>query len=119
MYKVVIYILMFLIAVFVFVMQRLDIRLPYLINNYVNDFLYIPLVLGGIEFIIRILKKDNSFKLPLRFIIFLALSYSIYFEFYLPKVNLRYTADWIDVILYFISGITFYYFTKKKTTIKY
>ncbi|MEC5165328.1 membrane protease YdiL (CAAX protease family) [Flavobacterium sp. PL11] len=118
MYQVVIYIIMFLIALVVFVMQHLHIPLPYLINNYLNDFLYIPLVLGGTEFIIRNLKKDASFKLPLEFIVFLSCSYSIYFEFYLPKINLRYTADWIDVILYFISGVIFYFFTKKPRAVK-
>ena len=100
---------MFFIALTIYIMQRLQLPLPAIINNYGNDLLYVPLVLGAIEFIIRRLKKDSSFKLPLGFVIFLACSYSFYFEYYLPKINPRYTADWIDVILYFVSGTAYFF----------
>ena len=100
---------MFFIALTIYIMQRLQFPLPTIINNYLNDLLYIPLVLGTIEFIIRRLKKDSSFKLPLGFVVFLACSYSFYFEYYLPKVNSRYTADWIDVTLYFLGGIAYFF----------
>lgn len=98
-------------------MQRLKIPLPALVNNYTNDLLYLPLVLGAIEFIIRRLKKDASFTLPLGFVIFLSCSYSFYFEYYLPKINLRYTGDWIDVILYFVGGIAFFFVGRTKRKI--
>ena len=100
---------MFFIALTIYIMQRLQIPLPAIINNYLNDLLYIPLVIGAIEFIIRRVKKESSFILPLGFIFFLACSYSLYFEYYLPKINPRYTADWIDVILYFLGGIAYFF----------
>ena len=100
---------MFFIALTIYIMQRLQFPLPTILNSYLNDLLYIPLVLGGIEFLIRRLKKDSSFKLPLGFVIFLAVSYSFYFEYYLPKINPRYTADWNDIILYFVSGIAYFF----------
>ena len=100
---------MFFIALTIYIMQRLQFPLPTILNSYLNDLLYIPLVLGGIEFLIRRLKKDSSFKLPLGFVIFLAISYSIYFEYYLPKINPRYTADWIDLILYFVGAIAYFF----------
>lgn len=100
---------MVFIALAIYIMQRLQLPLPTIINNYVNDLLYIPLVLGAIEFVIRRLKKDSSFKLPFGFVIFLAISYSFYFEYFLPKVNSRYTGDWIDVILYFAGGFVYFF----------
>jgi hypothetical protein len=83
--------------------------LPTIINNYVNDLLYLPLVLGLIEFVIRKFKKDSLFKLPIAFVVFLASFYSFYFEYYLPGINPRYTADWIDVVLYFLGGFAYFF----------
>lgn len=100
---------MFGIALLIYTMQRLNYPLPPIINNYVNDLLCLPLLLATMEFIIKRLKKDKYFKFPIGFVIFLASYYSIYFEYYLPTVNTRYTADWIDVILYFAGGLTFYF----------
>ena len=105
----VVYILMLMIALSIYIMQRLSVPLPFLINNYVNDLLCLPLLLGAMTFVIRLLKKDNSFKFSIGFVVFLACYYSFYFEYYLPKVNPRYTADWIDVILYFSGGFAFFF----------
>lgn len=114
MFRKVLYIIIFITAVSIYTMQQFHLSLPTLVNNYANDLLYLPLVLGVIEFIIRRLKKDRSFKLPLGFVIFLASFYSFYFEYYLPKVNLRYTADWIDVMLYFVGGFAFFFIGNEK-----
>ena len=114
MFRTVLYMIMFLTAVTIYSMQRLNVSLPNLVDNYANDLLYLPLVLGAIEFLIRRLKKDPSFKLPLGFVVFLASFYSFYFEYFLPKINSRYTADWIDVLLYFLGGFAFFFIGKKK-----
>lgn len=114
----VVYIITFLIALTVYVLQRLMVPLPTIINNYVNDLLYLPLVLGLIEFVIRKFKKDSLFKLPIAFVVFLASFYSFYFEYYLPGINPRYTADWIDVVLYFLGGFA-YFFSEKRDNRKF
>lgn len=106
MHKIV-YFLMCIIACTIYSMQRLNLSVPSLINNYVNDFLCLPILLGVISFVIRRLKNDYSFRLPFLFVIILASYYSFYFEQYLPRFNSRYTADWIDVILYFLGGFAF------------
>ena len=92
----------------IYSMQRLNVPLPTFVNNYVNDFLCLPLVLGALTFIIRYFKNDEDFKFPLLFVLLLASYYSVYFEYYLPKLNPRYTADWIDVVLYFASSVVFF-----------
>jgi hypothetical protein len=107
-----IYVNISFVACCIYIIQRLEFELPAIINNYVNDFLCLPIILGGISYCIRRLKKEAFFKLPLFFIIGLASYYSFYFEYYLPGFNPRYTGDWIDVILYFLSSIIFF-FTEK------
>ena len=114
MFRKMLYFTMVFIALTIYTMQRLNLSLPTIVTNYANDLLYLPLVLGAIEFIIRQLKKDSSFGLPLGFVIFLAISYSIFFEYYLPKVNSRYTADWIDVFLYLVGGIGYFFIGNKR-----
>lgn len=100
------------IAIGIYLMQKAEIHLPEFLNNYLNDLLCLPLVLGGISFAIRRLKKDASFKFPLFSILLMATYYSIYFEYYLPNNNQRYTSDWIDVFLYFSGAIGFYCYEK-------
>lgn len=100
-------------------MQKLNIQLPKLINNYANDLLCLPLVLGALTFMIRHFKKDDYFTFPLAFVLILATYYSVYFEYYLPKVNPRYTSDWIDVVLYFASAVAFFLFQSQKKEVSY
>lgn len=114
MYNRIVYLILLLVALIIYSRQRMGLPLPVFINNYVNDLLCFPLLLGAMTFGIRFLKKDTSFAFPAGFIVLLASYYSFYFEFYLPKVNTRYTSDWIDVFLYFIGGLVYYYFMKKK-----
>lgn len=113
----ILYLYMAFVGFSVYVLQRFEIPLPWLINNYLNDLLCMPLVLGALTFIIRWLKKDLFFKFPLFFVLFMAGYYSFYFEYYLPKVNVRYTSDWMDVFLYFIGSVGFYYFQKKEAVV--
>lgn len=114
----ILYLLLVLIAMIIYVLQRFEVALPPVINNYLNDLLCMPIVLGAVTFVIRNLKKDKTYQLSLFFVLFMAGYYSFYFEYYLPKVNVRYTADWIDVVLYFMGSIGFYYFQKRSNTTK-
>jgi len=114
MFRVVIYIGMFVTALAIYVLQRFSLPLPSVLNNYANDLFCLPLLLGAMEFTIRHLKKDKDFKFPVGFVILLASCYSFYFEYYLPSFNQRYTADWADVILYFLGGLLFYFSENKK-----
>jgi len=108
----ILYFIMLVIAASIYSSQKLAIPLPLLVNNYLNDLLCIPLVLGALIFIIRKLKHDPRFTLPFGFIFILSSYYAIFFEYYLPKINIRYTSDWIDVLLYFLGGILFYLFQR-------
>lgn len=109
-----VYCILSIIAITVYFLKQNGYQLPMLIHNYLNDLLCLPLVLGIITYIIRFLKKDAQFKLPLGFVICLATYYAVYFEFYQPKINSRYTSDWIDVLLYFIGGFSYFFVTRFK-----
>lgn len=90
------------------------IDLPNFIQFYINDFLIIPIVLTCCLFLIRKLKRDITFQISLLNILYLSLLYSIIFEYWLPKFHDRYTSDFIDVVLYFLSGMVFYFLQKEK-----
>ncbi|GGF71362.1 hypothetical protein SAMN05444281_1898 [Wenyingzhuangia marina] len=113
-----IYFVLVIIALTVYSLKQHGYQLPLFINNFLNDLLCLPIVLGIITRVIQFLKKDSEFKLPIGFIICLATYYSIYFEYYQPRVNNRYTSDWIDVLLYFIGGFSYFFISRYKTNKK-
>jgi hypothetical protein len=58
-------------------------------------------------------KNDKKYQISLLIILYLCTLYAILFEFYFPKILERYTSDWIDVCLYFASGMVFYFLQKR------
>ncbi len=98
---------------FIYLAQQFEITLPKIVNNYVNDFLILPIVLTICLFILRWSRGDKSYTIPLGVIIYICAFYGVIFEYLLPKFHPRYTADFIDVFLYFISGVVFYFLQKK------
>lgn len=97
----------------VYICEKFEILLPKFIRFYVNDFLIIPIVLYSSLFVIRILKNDKNLQLTLLQILYVCTLYVVIFEYWLPKFHPRYTSDFIDVCLYFFSGILFYFLQKK------
>ncbi|MCR9181876.1 MAG: hypothetical protein NXH73_03025 [Flavobacteriaceae bacterium] len=92
----------------VYLMQYLSIQLPELINNYYNNLLCMPLVLTTCLIVLQFIKKNNRLTIPIFAIASVTLYYILYFEWYLPNVNKRYTSDPIDGVLYVIGAIGFY-----------
>lgn len=88
--------------------------LPRIIRFYVNDFLIIPIVLTVLLYVVREAQNNRQKTISLFNILYLCLLYSLLFEFWLPKFHERYTYDIIDVCLYFLSGILFYFLQKEK-----
>jgi hypothetical protein len=99
----------------IYVLQKLSVSLPSIINNYVNDFLIIPIILTPSLYLLRWTRNNKNYVLPLSIILYLCALYSIFFEWYLPQVLERYTTDIIDVFLYFTGGIVFYALQKHAT----
>lgn len=101
------FIVMILIVTPVYVLQRIGVILPRLVNNYLNDLLSIPLTLCLILTILK-WRKGNHYLLPISMISIVVLYYSFYFEYYLPQYQPRYTADYLDILCYVLGGFLFY-----------
>ena len=99
---------------FIYTAQQLKIALPKIVNNYINDFLILPIVLTVCLFILRWSRRNKSYTIPIGVIIYICVFYGVFFEYLLPKFHPRYTADFIDAFLYFLGGIVFYFLQKKK-----
>ncbi|WP_435262183.1 hypothetical protein [Tenacibaculum sp. nBUS_03] len=97
----------------VYIASQDGMSLPRIIRFYVNDFLIIPIVLSICLYVLRWSRGNKRYRVPFWIILYISLFYAIVFEYFLPQANERYTADIIDVFLYFISGILFYYLQKR------
>ncbi len=97
-----------IIGITIYILQKLEISLPTIINNYVNDFLIVPIVLLLSLFVSRKLRNNNKYKFSVGIILYICILYALIFEYYLPKSNPRYTSDIIDVGLYFLGGFVFW-----------
>lgn len=95
-------------------LQYLQIAYPKWIQFYVNDFLCMPVVLTICLSVVHFIKKDYSIRLSLFTVLSLAAIYSVYFEGYLPEEKERYTADILDVVMYFSGSLLFYFLQFKK-----
>ena len=104
----------FIIGTLIYTLQYFNIQLPKIIHNYLNDFLIIPIVLFACLLFLRWTRNDKNFTLSLAIIIYVCFMYSILFEFVFPKYLTRYTSDFIDVLLYFLSGIVFFILQNKQ-----
>lgn len=107
-----IYLLMYFFALTIYVCQKIPISLPSFINNYANDLLCTPIVMSIIAFVIKKIKKEPTFTISIYLIALVVIYYSVYFEWYLPGRNARYTADYIDVALYITGGFIYYFIEK-------
>tara|TARA_R110000850_G_scaffold277058_1_gene421933 strand:- start:177674 stop:178039 length:366 start_codon:yes stop_codon:yes gene_type:complete len=105
-------IFMFAAALAVYLLQWRQVPLPSLINNYLNNLLCMPVVLTVCLALLQLIKKNYTLTIPIFVIASVTFYYSVYFEWYLPKVNTRYTADVIDVFLYILGAVIFYYLQK-------
>ncbi len=103
----------FTVGLSIYTAQLVHMVLPTVVNNYVNDFIILPIVLSLGLIAIRKLRNDDTITIPLSLIVALATGYAIYFEYFLPTFYPRYTADIIDVLLYYVSGILFFFVQKK------
>ncbi|OBX24430.1 MULTISPECIES: hypothetical protein [Bizionia] len=102
-----------LVASFVYISQRLQVPLPNWIYFYLNDFLCMPIVLSLCLAIIRRLKKANNLYVPLLVVLGLTTYFVVYFEWFMPQISTRYTADIIDVGLYYLGAMLFFNVQKR------
>lgn len=87
--------------------------LPALVNNYLTDFLCMPIILTISLIGVRYFKKIPSFKLSLLMILGMTVFYALLFEWFLPLNNIRYRADLVDVVFYFLGAFGYFLIWQK------
>ena len=75
--------------------------------NHFSDLICMPVVLIICLEMVRFVKRKKTIYLHLIHVFGLCLFYAIFFEWYLPLTSSRYTADYRDVLMYFIGGLLF------------
>jgi len=73
-----------------------------------------PIVLTICLHVVHFIKKDATLRLSLFTTLSLTALYTIYFEIYLPPIEPRYTADFLDVIMYLSGSLIFYFLQFRK-----
>ena len=89
--------------------------LPALVNNYLTDFLCMPIILTISLIGVRYFKKIPSFKLSLLMILGMTVFYALLFEWFLPLNKIRYRADLVDVVFYFLGAFGYFLLWQKST----
>lgn len=102
-----IYLLLLLSGLLIVVGQKSGIIFPYFFQNYWNDFVIIPLVSKAVLLILQSIHGKHFVLRPV-YILCICLYFSILFEIIFPKFYIRYTSDYMDVMMYFLGGILFY-----------
>ncbi|WP_157111361.1 hypothetical protein [Nonlabens spongiae] len=97
---------------FVLLAKYFDLTYNTFILYHLNDLMIVPMVLTLSLNAVWIVKNDRSIRLGWFSILSIFLMYSLIFEYYLPQTMSRYTADWYDVLCYFMGAIIFYFLQK-------
>ncbi|HAS36533.1 MAG TPA: magnesium citrate secondary transporter [Flavobacteriales bacterium] len=100
---------LFLVASCIFLVNRWSefygIYIPF-VNSYLDDLMLMPIVLtmalAGMRFII-----SSSYRLSLWQISLSTLIFSVFFEYFIPQFDPRFTADPLDVLAYLIGALAF------------
>lgn len=101
------FILLSIVGLMVYGMQKDGVQLSLFVNNHLNDLLIVPINLFAVQILWRIFTGKVPF-LHFSMVSICVLFYAICFELLLPQFNGRYTADWWDVFCYLAGGALFY-----------
>lgn len=88
-----------------------EVKVPWIISSYLDDFLFLPLALWFTKVIIKIF-KDENFNFKPGHYIFIWLYISVMFEFIIPKWKPYFVSDFYDIFAYGL-GILLYIVIEK------
>jgi hypothetical protein len=87
--------------------------LPYL-NGSMDDAVAIPVIANlSLWFQRVVVYKNDYYVLSPWHVVFIVVYVSVVFEGLLPWLSVKYTADWMDVGLYCVGGVFFYWVMNK------
>lgn len=80
---------------------------PIMISSYLADILCMPIVLSLALIFVRRVKRLPNFFFNWKHVLFAWIYFSLAFEWFLPSISNRYTADPIDMICYALGSLAF------------
>lgn len=78
------------------------------IQSFALDLIVIPILANLGLWLLRIIYKNNETKLSYWHLVYLILSISLVFEYYLPQHQKRYTRDFWDILMYTVGALFFF-----------
>lgn len=80
-----------------------------LLTFYFEDLIALPIILKTALLLIQSISKSWRFyRISLRDLLIITLLFSLYYEGILPILSENFTADWLDLVCYFIGSASFY-----------
>lgn len=103
---------LFIICLLIFILHQVSqyifkIQIPFL-NNYLDNFLAMPIILTLLLAEKKYIYKQKDQKLNLSFVILATIYVALVTEWLFPLLSDRFTTDWTDLIFYAL-GCFFYY----------
>lgn len=94
---------------FIHLFRWIGYPIPFL-NDYLTDFLFVPVVAHIALMVIRAyVLRDAFYAYPVYYLLLIACYSAIIFEWIMPAVSTVYTRDYGDVVAYFLGGMFYYY----------
>jgi hypothetical protein len=93
-------------------------EIPFFLKNYFTDLLCMPITLTISLVLLQVIKRDDRLRLTPIMIISLTIFYAYLFEYYAPSTSSNFTADWLDVLMYCIGSLFFWFWQKYHPSLK-
>lgn len=102
--------------IILYILKRMEVMSNTWLMNYASDLLCMPLTLSLAEWLYFKIRKQKI-TLSFRSILIITGYVGLIFEWLLPALSTQYTADLFDILWYFIGGVSYAFYKKKKDAI--
>ncbi|HYK76344.1 MAG TPA: hypothetical protein VEV16_05160 [Daejeonella sp.] len=103
------FIIFCLIWLLVFTGRKLDWTIP-IINSYLTDLLAVPVVMQlALAFQRTFVERNENYCFKAGHVIFVVFYISLVFEWLLPRLDAKFTSDGMDILMYILGGLIFWF----------
>lgn len=99
-------------ALALIILRKTGVIVPF-VTNYFTDLLAVPIICSLALAFQRRFVEPAGYRFKAGHVIFVVVYTAIVFEWLLPQFTARYTADGIDVVLYILGGLLFWFLLNK------
>lgn len=112
-FRILIFLFFFLLFLLNRYLEFAGVYIPW-IAGYFDDMIVLPLCFSAFHLIyILFYKYPVTHGLPVSWIIGTAIFFSVYFEVFIPLFDHRFTADGMDIIMYFSGTLVYLFFMNR------